>query len=61
MDINVYARFDEFPSLPFQEFKDYIKRHGRMDKWTDGLTMLKLNTPNKHSFRQYKTQELQNM
>ena len=30
------AKFDEFPSLPFQDIKEKPKRHGQMDGKTDG-------------------------
>ena len=42
IDINVPAKFDEFPSLPFQDIKEKPKRHGRTDgrteRQTDGRT-----------------------
>ena len=30
------AKFDEFPSLPFQNIKENPKRHGQMDGKMDG-------------------------
>ena len=32
------AKYDEFPSLPFQDIKENPKRHGRTDGHTDGKT-----------------------
>ena len=36
IDINVSAKFDEFPSLPFQDIEEKPKRHGQTDRKTDG-------------------------
>ena len=32
------AKFDEFPSSPFQDIKEKPKRHGRTDAHTEGKT-----------------------
>ena len=45
IDINVSAKFDEFPSLPFQDIKEKQKRHGRTDGKTDGRTTWKQDPP----------------
>ena len=37
-DINVSEKFDEFPSLPFQDIKEKQKRHGRTDARTERRT-----------------------
>ena len=37
VDMNVYARFDEIPSMNLKVIKK-TKRNGRMDGWTDGRT-----------------------
>ena len=34
MDINVFAKFDESPSLPFQDIKEKTKHRGRTNGWT---------------------------
>ena len=36
IDINVSAKSDEFPSLPFQDIEEKPKRHGHTDILTDG-------------------------
>ena len=38
MDIYVFAKFDEIPSLPVQDIKEKPKRHGRTDGRKDGNT-----------------------
>ena len=43
------AKFNEFPSLPFQDIKEKPKRQGRMD--AHGWTTWKQYTPHKHSLR----------
>ena len=47
------AKFDDFPSLPFQDIKEKPKRHGWMDGCTDGKTDGRENSipPRKHSLR----------
>ena len=50
------AKFDEFPSLPFQDIKEKPRRHGRTDGHTDGKTDGQRENsihPNKHSLRGY--------
>ena len=54
------AKFDEFPSLPFQDIKEKPKRHGRTDGKTDGQRENSIPTPpptpthtHKHSLRGY--------
>ena len=44
------AKFDEFPSLPFQDIKEKPKRHGRTDGKTDGQRENSI-PPHKHSLR----------
>ena len=36
VDINVYARFDEIPSITLKDIKK-TKRYGRTDGWTDNV------------------------
>ena len=36
VDMNVYARFDEIPSITLKDIKK-IKRYGRTDGWTDNV------------------------
>ena len=33
------AKFDEFPSLPFQDIKEKPKRHGQTDKFVGGINI----------------------
>ena len=37
-DINVFARFDEIPSLPVENIKEKPKCRGCTDRWMDGQT-----------------------
>ena len=36
IDMNVYARFDEIPSITLEDIKK-TKRYGRTDGWTDNV------------------------
>ena len=36
VDMNVYARFDEIPSMTLKDIKN-TKRKGRTDGWTDNV------------------------
>ena len=35
VDIIVFAKFDEIPSLPFQDIKERPIGRGQKDRWTD--------------------------
>ena len=56
VDINVFAKFYENPSLPFQDI-DKLKRHGRTNTWTEKRTDERTEgrensiPPHKHSLR----------
>ena len=48
------AKFDEFPSLPFQDIKENPKRHGRTDGRTERRTDRQRENsipPHKHSLQ----------
>ena len=56
VDMNVYARFDEFPSITLKDIKK-TKRYGRTDARTDGrMDGQRENSipAHKHSLRGYK-------
>ena len=44
MDINVFAKFEEIPSLPFQDIKERPKHRGWTDGWMDMKTVYPAQT-----------------
>ena len=44
------AKFDEFPSLPFQDINEKPKHHGCMERRTEGRTTWKQYTPPQTQF-----------
>ena len=45
IDINVPAKFDEFPSLPFQDIKEKLNCHRQMNKQMERTEKVKNSIP----------------
>ena len=56
VDINVFAKFDEIPSLPVQDIKEKPKRRRRKDGHENNIPPTPSPHSHKHSLQGYKYQ-----